>query len=568
MKRKLFFQFIVLAVSLVMMTSCNDMLKEDPKSSLVTTFFESEQGLEAELTGAYAGVRGLHAVGGNIGTDEFYVSAAVGGWERSPDTYDGLFDASNAMVANPWGTAFMYINSCNGIVQTAPDVEMDAARKTTMIAEAKFLRAQYYIALVNAYGAVPLDLGSGRLAYNTNPSTLSERDPIGEVYAVIIQDLLDAFAGLPVQPSQTGRGKKAAALYFLSKAYLTRGWSTAAQSDDFANAVKYADELLNNQATYGVALQEDYGLVHLEGHENDPEILFTAQHMHDYTFGGGHSSPWLFTAGYENVRINSIAVVPRSMEYQRPWRMYVTTPWLIWTAFADKTNDSRWDNSFRTVWKCGTTAFESQGLKLGDPGIVLYFEGDDLSGYPALAAKYKVEDLFNADKTYKSTAVEYMYPNLVKFDDTKRQAVNDMSYRPFIAARLAEVYLIAAEAELKRGNADKAAAYINVIRERAAYRPGLSAAELATAKTNMRITGADVDIDFILDERTRELCAEQSRWTELSRTKKLVERVRAHNPHGAPNVQERHMLRPIPQSQIDLMSDKEQKANYQNPGYN
>jgi hypothetical protein len=566
MKRKLFFQF-VLAVSLAMMTSCNDMLKEEPKSSLVTTFFETAQGLEGELIGAYAGVRGLYGVGGNIGTDEFYVSAAVGGWERSPDTYDGLLDASNGMIQAPWTSAFMYINSCNGIVQMAPDVEMDASRKATMIAEAKFLRAQYYFALVNAYGAVPLDLGSGRLAYNTNPSTLSVRDPIGDVYEVIIQDLLDAFADLPYQPLQVGRGKKAAALYFLSKAYLTRGWSDAALSTDFENAVKYADELLNNQVQYGVALQEDYGLVHLEGHENDPEVLFTAQHMHDYTFGGGHTSPWLFTAGYENVRINSIAVVPRCMEYQRPWRMYVTTPWLIWTAFADKTNDSRWDNSFRMVWKCGTDAFESEGLKQGDPGIVLYFEGDNLSSYPAKAAKYKVEDLFNSDGTYKSTAVEYMYPNLVKFDDTKRQAINDMSYRPMIAARLAEVYLIAAEAWLKRGDAAKAAEYINVIRERAAYRPGLSAAELATAKANIRITANDVNIDFILDERTRELCAEQSRWNELVRTKKLVERVKAYNPHGAPNIKEHHMLRPIPQSQIDLMSDEGQKAGYQNPGY-
>jgi hypothetical protein len=160
-----------------------------------------------------------------------------------------------------------------------------------------------------------------------------------------------------------------------------------------------------------------------------------------------------------------------------------------------------------------------------------------------------------------------MYPNLKKFDDTKRPNMNYDSNRPIILAKLSETYLIAAEASLGTGNTTEAARLINVVRERAAYRPGLDAATLAARKAAMDIAPAQVTLDFILDERTRELCGETWRWIDLVRTGKLLERVKLYNLKAKNNIADKHVLRPIPQDQIDFLSDDGQKATYQNSGY-
>jgi hypothetical protein len=76
-----------------------------------------------------------------------------------------------------------------------------------------------------------------------------------------------------------------------------------------------------------------------------------------------------------------------------------------------------------------------------------------------------------------------------------------------------------------------------------------------------------MNLDFILDERTRELCGESCRWPDLAMRGKLLDRVKAFNPDAGPNIQPFHVLRPIPQSQLNTLTDAN-TSKYQNTGYN
>jgi hypothetical protein len=157
-----------------------------------------------------------------------------------------------------------------------------------------------------------------------------------------------------------------------------------------------------------------------------------------------------------------------------------------------------------------------------------------------------------------SEYTDKVYPTLTKHLDPNRPTINDpRGSRDFLAMRLAETHLIAAEAEFQQSKMGQAADHINNVRLRAAREsvPGSEAA--------MRISESDVDLDLILNERGRELLGEMKRWFDLVRTDQLVNRVRNHNPFGASNIEDHHNLRPIPQSQ----RDRTEGEFSQNPGY-
>ncbi|HYJ37033.1 MAG TPA: RagB/SusD family nutrient uptake outer membrane protein, partial [Chitinophagaceae bacterium] len=149
------------------------------------------------------------------------------------------------------------------------------------------------------------------------------------------------------------------------------------------------------------------------------------------------------------------------------------------------------------------------------------------------------------------------YVSLKKFKDSTRASFNEaQSARDVFVMRLPEMYLIAAEAAFKVGKLDSAAYYVNIIRTRAAL-PGRVA--------NMQVLPSQITLDFLLDERAREFAGEQSRWFDLKRTGKLLERVKAMNPDAANFIQAFHSVRPIPQAQIDAVTNKNEFT--QNPGY-
>jgi hypothetical protein len=119
--------------------------------------------------------------------------------------------------------------------------------------------------------------------------------------------------------------------------------------------------------------------------------------------------------------------------------------------------------------------------------------------------------------------------------------------------RLADTYLMLAEAQFKLGKQAESVAAINMVRVRAAA---------AGKADNMKVTA--VDMNLIMEERARELAGEQTRWMDLKRWKNLIERVKLYNVDGAVGISDRHYVRPIPQKQVDL---SENGGFPQNAGY-
>ncbi|RZJ61415.1 MAG: RagB/SusD family nutrient uptake outer membrane protein, partial [Hymenobacter sp.] len=261
---------------------------------------------------------------------------------------------------------------------------------------------------------------------------------------------------------------------------------------------------------------------------------------------GGNNAHLLYLMKYDD-RPGMV----RDIANGRPFNRYMPTRFLL---DLYSSNDARYEGSFTEAWYANSTT-RPAGMALGDTAV--YCTRREIPLSFQATRKYQTIDrvkIYNPNGTVKDGL---RYPSLSKFMDPTRPSFNEaQSARDVFVIRLAEVYLIASEAQMKLNNLQAAADYINVLRTRAA-KPGRVAA--------MQITPAQVTLDFILDERARELAGEQLRWFDLVRTGKLLDRIKLYAPDNAVNIQPFHVLRPIPQTQLDAVTNKSEFT--QNPGY-
>ena len=205
--------------------------------------------------------------------------------------------------------------------------------------------------------------------------------------------------------------------------------------------------------------------------------------------------------------------------------------------------------------------------------IPVYTSGDPATALPTEGGK-ATSDVYG-DARYKSEKIEgrRSFPGIKKFLDDQYDAsypTYDISYRDIMVLRLAEMYLIKAEAELATsGNA------LNTINQ-------LRAARAISGKDNS-ISGT-VTIETILKERALELCGEYQRWFDLKRTHTLIDHIKKYNAQASGNIAVKHYYRPIPLSELEAVTNRSdvnvpQDANgvlqysstaegmWQNPGY-
>lgn len=628
------------ALALFLTASCSDILDEQPRSSYDPTFFKTEKGVEGGVTSMYAHLRYIY------GQAYYYNSCLTGtdeatwGWSADGNFKDADLSGVGNLTATTcrsdalWGTAFSNINTANGVIENGAEVGVNES----LVSEARFFRAFDYFLLVQTFGGVPLDLGSGELKFNITPSRTSVRNTVPEVYTkAIFPDLLTAIENLPANPRVTGGVTKTVARLYLAKAYLTYAWwlknpnniptypecqRTDPDGHDaawyFQQAYDVAVTAIENPGPFG--LQESFWMVNAGPNDRNMEILLYADHTQEdeyynggsLSYGGGGApdnfAGWMMNWNYTDARsADNQAVINRIAEqcYGRPWTRMAPPLGVFTKTFADKVNDSRYDGTFTTVyrgnWSTAGQNWESvtnaNGMKVKErePIFSFVFQDMDKIDYAGEGSKSNLGAGTlpgRPDWVLGLDAVgRYVYPGLWKLGPYRTDngsgagQPNAGSTRPYNIAKFSELYLVAAEAAVE-GAATQAGKsvrdLVNVLRARAG-RWTYSNAEYKEVDRDFSAemtaaTPATIDINYILDERSREFYGEGYRWFDLVRTQKWNEYADSyvicggkgdHNPQTySRTIEAFHYLRPIPQGQLDGMEMTEEgKDAYQNPGY-
>lgn len=531
--------------------SCSDLLKETVVSSISNDYIATTPGFVAATNAAYTPLRSFYATERGLTMSEYgtdIYSAGADGSYKGFHFYDSQLTSSVDILAQLWDETYKGINTINAVIDRAPAVTgITDAVKATRVAEMKYLRAHYYFILVQQFG--PLDL---RLKETTGPTKAATRTPEQAVYKQIENDLIAAIAVLPAVKAagDYGRATKPAAENLLAKVYLTRASSKFAESTDYANAATLCNSVIAN---YGFKLLPDFASVFDQSNQINDEVIFAVQYTQDPLTNGFIDNQGNKLHLYFGMQYDVQPGMQRDVNNGRPFKRLKPTSYLINTVFADRVNDTRYNKTFKTVWfsnKPGTynTTFDgskaSVTYKAGDTTI--YIPGYEMTLAERAAKKYQVlvPSLYNYA----------LFPTLQKFFDPLRP---DMTYengsRDYFVHRLADTYLMLAEAQFKLGKQAESVAAINMVRVRAAA---------AGKADNMKVTS--VDMNLIMEERARELAGEQTRWMDLKRWNNLIERVKLYNTDGAVGVSDRHLVRPIPQKQVDL---SENGGFPQNAGY-
>lgn len=628
------------ALALFLTASCSDILDEQPRSSYDPTFFKTEKGVEGGVTSMYAHLRYIY------GQAYYYNSCLTGtdeatwGWSADGNFKDADLSGVGNLTATTcrsdalWGTAFSNINTANGVIENGAEVGVNES----LVSEARFFRAFDYFLLVQTFGGVPLDLGSGELKFNITPSRTSVRNTVPEVYTkAIFPDLLTAIENLPANPRVTGGVTKTVARLYLAKAYLTYAWwlknpnniptypecqRTDPDGHDaawyFQQAYDVAVTAIENPGPFG--LQESFWMVNAGPNDRNMEILLYADHTQEdeyynggsLSYGGGGApdnfAGWMMNWNYIDARsADNQAVINRIAEqcYGRPWTRMAPPLGVFTKTFADKVNDSRYDGTFTTVyrgnWSTAGQNWESvtnaNGMKVKErePIFSFVFQDMDKIDYAGEGSKSNLGAGTLPDRADWVLGLDavgrYVYPGLWKLGPYRTDngsgagQPNAGSTRPYNIAKFSELYLVAAEAAVEGAatQAGKSARdLVNVLRARAG-RWTYSNAEYKEVDRDFSAemtaaTPATIDINYILDERSREFYGEGYRWFDLVRTQKWNEYADSyvicggkgdHNPQTySRTIEAFHYLRPIPQGQLDGMEmTEEEKDAYQNPGY-
>lgn len=560
-------KYLLLAIiPILIFSSCSEnILKETPLDFLAPeNAYNTVPGIQQGISGLHYKVRNSWYNGdnqdeigvmlGGLGTDVAFHGEDPNS-TRFLCNYKTYLTSENTYMRNFWTWNYELIQRANVLIESIkaskPEIWSSEAQKNAYLAEAMFFRAYAYRILVSYYGDVPLVTEAINSA-----KTDFVRAPKADIYKLMEDDLTFGVANLPKRGKEEGPGRitKGAAAHFLSELYLTQAKyqlavdmaSTVIDGGDYALMTNRFGSTVDVFGSGDVFLDLfAYGNQNLaENKEGLWVIQFEPLITGGWSFPGERAwGPAYFRMGntpdgfpafrgelYNGTYTGYSDTLSRPVSWIHPTNY---TAYDIWR--------SDWNNDIRNA-----KHMIKRNFYYDNPASAFNKKKIDFSLYPA-GSRDPIRD-----------TCQYIYPYFMKhadplhhFTDPTRSG-NGFNHKDVYAVRLAETILLRAEAYIGLGKKDLAAADINKIRNRAHATP---------------IDAAKADLDYVLDERARELYAEEFRNITLRRMGKLLERVRRYNnnpKNPGLNIQDYNILFPIPLNQIDLNINA---VITQNPGY-
>ncbi|REA63785.1 RagB/SusD family nutrient uptake outer membrane protein [Dyadobacter luteus] len=565
MKKILYTTLIAACLGLA---SCQDFLTEENISGVTSeNFYVDAAGYEKLVNSCYSSLRDIYKTDPKLfawGTDTETrgeiesVSGTVGDRlvrATQLNEYKTL-SSDNSGVNEVFTKLYAGIQRCNTAINKASSIPgLSDAVKNKRLAEVRFIRAYFYYLLVENFGGIPIVKDE----FNT-PVTHFVPNSEQEVYDFMLEDLNASVGGVDVTTTEFGRVTKGAANHLLSLVHLTRGYKAFASVDDFAKSAQYAEQVISSG---NYSLLSSFADVFLPTNQKNSEIIFSVQFdptsLQDKIIGHGQNlffgwrifrQPGFYDGEYATYSRRTSDFMPTQFLYS----LYNTA------------KDTRYNGTFLSQFyavrddKLGNAEIKKGDLRFYFPYPDQPFTSQDSIALMAKNPNVEIVRFERWKQDFQGIGGAMKFPMIGKFFDPLDNfpGNNEDAYsstRDIFLFRLADTYLLAGEAYFKLGQLDKAAEKINVVRKRA-----------AVAGQSLDIKPSDVTLDFILDERARELAGEYHRWLDLKRTRKLGRAfehnilTKMANPGG---VIDKYYLRPIPQSVID----RDTEGYPQNPQY-
>ena len=575
-----------------MLTGCNEdkFLEENPLDfNSASNSYETAADFDAAITELYFLTR-----------EEFYTT-----YDRTTDlskfadmwiTADPLqsnvvadLSPSGGIAKFYWDENYKLIAQANTVISRLPSSsKLSDEEKAVYEAKARFFRALAYRTLVLLYGDVPLQLEEV-----STPKTDFVRESKDVVLAQVVEDLQFAAANLPeINAVKDGEISKPAANMLLAEMCLATGNNDGAVTA--ATAVINNPNLALMKNRFGSQASEDgdvfYDLFRPNNQNRasgNTEGIWVIQFETNIEGGGNNTSHFFWNPGsfwgerFFAPQVDKFQIIkPDGTRLQlfnwpigdmtggRGIGTHYAVNHLYNEIWADDFDDMRnseynWPRRFK-IHRTNVLD-DNPELKAAMPDGYFDLENTVLpdgwsmeTGFAGgVAATTQLPNRFMCGYSTKMTTPFHHPDAQYQNKDTYQLAgTGGKTYTDQYFFRLAEAYLLRAEAYMNKGDKEKAANDINELHKRANAKP---------------CTAAQINLDYILDERLRELTCEEKRRLTLSRVGKLSERIKKYNPyfsaaHSADGKDyDAHFdLLPIPLSAIQANKDAELK---QNPGY-